>query len=100
MDKLGCCWFWKLEREKIRAGKERVLFIPRSAPLDRARNKDSPNRQGWDSQSHGEFKEEYKEEAMAENVLTLTHLGSEMAQSEQKKRTEAGGGGQGKGSVC
>lgn len=30
MDKLGCCWFWKLEREKIRAGKERVLFIPRS----------------------------------------------------------------------
>lgn len=91
MDKLGCCWFWKLEREKIRAGKERVLFIP----LDRARNKDSPNRQGWDSQSHGEFKDEYKEEAMAENVLTLTHLSSE-----QKKRTEVGGGGQGKGSVC
>lgn len=56
---------------------------------------------GWDSQSHGEFKEEYKEEAMAENVLTLTHLSSEMAPSEQKKRrTEAGGGGQGKGSVC
>lgn len=46
MDKLGCCWFWRLEREKMRAGKERVLFIPRSAPLDRARNKDSPNRQG------------------------------------------------------
>lgn len=72
------------EREEMRAGQGRRCFIP-CCSEERGFAKWA---RGQHSQSCGDLEDEYKEKVMAVDVISLFHLGSEMAPEKPLKEEE------------
>lgn len=68
----GCCWFWRREREKMRAGLEKEkcsMLLAVAKDYRFAKQAGGQDSQSW----------KYKEDVAAQDVVALFHLGSVMA---------------------